>query len=85
MTKRELVLIAEDTASSSIKVAAPKSGGTITYFLLVRLVDFHVAHQERFSIFSFEVHARHGGEKLEIIFPSGHEKSVSKAMQQVSS
>jgi len=82
VTDRELLLMAEDKTSPSMKVDAPKFGGTITYFPLVRLADFHLGHQERFSILALEVHARHGGEKLEIIIPSGHEKSVRKVMEQ---
>jgi hypothetical protein len=83
VTERELVLMAEDKAPYLMKAAAPKFGGTITYFPLVRLADFHLAHQERLSILALEVHSRHGGEMLEIIFPSGHEKSVRKAMEEV--
>jgi hypothetical protein len=82
VTECDLVLMTEDKAPSSMQAAAQKFGGTTTYFPLRRMVDYHVGHQERFSILALEVHARHGGEKLEIIFPSGHEKSVRKAMEQ---
>jgi len=58
-------------------------GGIITFFPRVRLADFHVSHHERFGVLALQMHAGHGGEKLEIIFPSKDEKAVSKAMEQV--
>jgi len=58
-------------------------GGIITFFPRVRLADFHVSHHERFGVLDLQMHAAHGGEKLEIIFPSKDEKAVSKAMEQV--
>ena len=79
LPERELVLMSEDTGS---KAAAPRFGGTITYFPLARLADFHVSHQDRFNLLALEVNAKHGGEKLEIIFPSGHKESVRRAMEQ---
>jgi hypothetical protein len=60
-----------------------KFGGIITYFPLVRLLDFHVSHHGRFGVLALRVHAVHGGEKLEIIFPVDHEKAVSKALEEV--
>jgi hypothetical protein len=61
----------------------PKVGGTIvTYFPRARLADFQVSRHERFGVLSFQVHAAHGGEKLEIIFPSDHENSVSNTIKQ---
>jgi len=59
-------------------------GEIIIFVPRVRLAAFHVSHQERFGVLALEVHAAHGGEKLEIIFPSDHEKAVSKAMEQLS-
>jgi hypothetical protein len=41
-----------------------------------------VSHQERFSVLALGAHARHGDEKLEVLFPSGHEKAVTKALEQ---
>jgi hypothetical protein len=58
-------------------------GAIITFFPVVRLEDFHVGHEERFGVLELWVHARHGGEKLEIIFPADRERAVSKAMEQV--
>ena len=79
--ERELVLIAEEKASPRQHSGdLHEFGGIVTYFPLVRLTDFHVSHHERFGILALQVHATHGGEKLEIIFPSDHERVVSEAM-----
>jgi hypothetical protein len=83
VTTRELVLISEEKASPRQHAGdLHKFGGIITYFPLTRLADFHLSHHERFEVLALEVHAMHGGEKLETIFPSDHEKAVSKAMEQ---
>jgi hypothetical protein len=55
----------------------------ITFVPRVRLEDFHVSHQERCGVLALQVRAAHGREKLEIIFPSDDEQTVSKAMEQV--
>lgn len=83
VTERELVLISEEKRSPRLHPGDfQKFGGIITYFPLVRLLDFHVSHHERFDVLALRVHAVHGGEKLEIIFPADHEKAVSEAMEQ---
>jgi len=56
----------------------------VTFVPRVRLADFHVSRQERFGVLALELHAAHGREKLEIIFPSDDEKILSNAMDQVS-
>jgi hypothetical protein len=91
ITERELVLISEEKEFSaepppedpSAEEPDARSGGIITFVPRVRLADFHVSHQESFDVLALQVHAAHGGEKLEIIFPSDDEKAVSKAMEQV--
>jgi hypothetical protein len=83
ITERELILISDEKSPSWAEDAnAAKFGGIITYFPLVRLADYQVSHQERFSVLALEVHASHGGEKLEILVPSDHEAQVSKALEQ---
>jgi hypothetical protein len=83
VTERELVLISEEKQSPRRHAGDIHGfGGVITYFPLARLADFHVSHHERFGVLALEVHAAHGGKKLEIIFPSDEEKTVSKAMEQ---
>jgi hypothetical protein len=82
VTKRELVLISEEKTSPRQHAGDLYTfGGLITYFPRVRLADFHVGHHERFGVLALQVHATHGGERLEVIFPSEHEKAVSKAME----
>ena len=91
ITERELVVIAEEKAFSAESPAeAPSAeepkeifGGIITFVPRVRLKDFHVSHQESVGVLALQVRAAHGGEKLEVIFPSDNEKAVSKAMEQM--
>jgi hypothetical protein len=85
VTARELVLISEEKSSPRQHTGdLHEFGGIITFFPRVRLANFHVSHHERFGVFALQMHAEHGGEKLEIIFPSEDEMIVSKAMEQVS-
>ena len=84
VTARELVLISEEKRSPrQLTGDLHELGGIITFFPRVRLADFHVSHHERFGVLALQMHAAHGGEKLEIIFPSEDERAVSKAMEQV--
>jgi hypothetical protein len=85
VTERELVLIAEEKAPDWYYGEWAKYGGIITYFPLARLADFHVGQQDRFGVLALEVHASHGGERLEILFPFDHERAVSKTMEQTRS
>jgi hypothetical protein len=83
VTDRELVLISEEKQSPrQLAGDVHQFGGIITYFPLARLADFHVSHHERFGVLALEVHAAHGRDKLEIIFPSADEMAISKAMEQ---
>jgi hypothetical protein len=87
ITERELVVISEEKNSSAEPPPAeePKArfGGIITFIPRVRLADFQVRHQESFDVLALQLQASHGGEKLEISFPSDDEKAVSKAMEQM--
>jgi hypothetical protein len=91
ITERELVVISEEKSSSaesasealSAEELKEKFGGIITFVPRVRLSDFHVSHQEGFDVLALELHAAHGGQKLEIIFPSHEETTVRKAMEQM--
>src|SRR6266478_6850445 len=91
ITERELVVISEEKESSAeTPLEAPSAeepkerfGGIITFVPCVRLKDFHVSHQERVGVLALQVHAAHGGEKLEVIFPPDDEIAVSKAMEQL--
>jgi hypothetical protein len=85
VTERELVVIADEKTPGWSHGEWAKYGGIITYFPLARLADFHVGQQDRFGVLALHVHARHGGERLEILFPSDHEQTISKAMERVRS
>jgi hypothetical protein len=82
ISERELVLISEEKRSPRrLTGDRHEFGGIITFFPRVRLADFHVSHHERFGVLALQAHAAHGGEKMEIVFPSDDEKTVSKAME----
>jgi hypothetical protein len=84
ITEREFVLIAEEKASPRQHAGdLHHFGGIITYIPLAQLRDFQLTQHERFDVLAFQVHAMHGGEELEIIFPVDHEKAVSGVMKQV--
>jgi hypothetical protein len=82
VTERELVVISEQKTSPRQHFGdLHKFGGIITYFPLLRLADFHISHHGRFGVLALRVHATHGWENLEFVFPAYREKSVAKAMQ----
>jgi hypothetical protein len=91
ITERELVVISEEKSSSaesssealSAEELKEKFGGIIRFVPRVRLSDFHVSHQQGFDVLALELQAAHGGQKLEIIFPSDEERTVRKAMEQM--
>jgi len=84
VTARELVLISEEKSSPRQFTGDLHAfGGIVTFFPRVRLADFHVSHHEQFGVLALQVHASHGGEKLEIIFPSHDEMVVLKALEEV--
>jgi hypothetical protein len=59
-------------------------GEIITFVPRVRLANFRVSQQDHFGVLALEVHAAHGREKLEFLFPSDRQEAVSQAMEQVS-
>src|ERR1700738_897803 len=87
IVERELVVISEEkydsVEASSAEDLKEKCGGVITFVPRVRLADFHVSHQESFDVLALELRAAHGGQKLEITFPSDEERAVRKAMEQM--
>ena len=54
----------------------------ITFVPRVRLVDFQVSHQES-GVLTLQLRASQGEEKLEITFPSDHEDTVLRGMEQM--
>ena len=91
VTERELVVISEERefAAERPPEARPADetkaifGGIITFVPRVRLKDFSVSHRESLGVLALQVNGAHGGEKLEVTFPSGDEKAVSNAMEQM--
>jgi hypothetical protein len=84
VTAREFVLIAEEKTSPRQHAGdLHHFGGIITYIPIAQLKDFQLSQHERFDVLAFQVHAMDGGEELEIIFPSDHERAVSEIMKQV--
>jgi hypothetical protein len=81
VTEREVVVISEEKISPRQHAGdVHKFGGIITFFPGGRLADFHVSHHERSGVLALQVHAMHGGEKLEVTFPSDYETTVRTAM-----
>jgi hypothetical protein len=83
-TEATLAIEKEDIDSGDLPGDVYEFGEIVTFVPRVRLADYHVSDQERFSVLALQVQAAHGREKLEILFPSDHQKAVSQAMEQVS-
>ena len=84
ITEREFVFISEEKRSPrQLKDDVYEFGGIITFFPRVRLTDFHVSHHDRFGVLALQVHSTHGGEKLEILFPSDDERTLSNVIESV--
>ena len=76
-TEQELVLVAEEKAPiwQSREERHDKYGEIITYFPLRCLADYRIIEQHQFDILSLEVHAKHGGEQLKVIFRQEAERA----------
>jgi hypothetical protein len=91
ITERELVVISEEKEfAAESRAEAPSAlepkeifGGIVTFVPRVRLKDFRVSHPESFGVLALQLRAAHGGEKLEVMFPSDNEKAISQAMDQM--
>jgi hypothetical protein len=79
-TDRELVLISEERAWTRGPREA-KYGHIATYFPLVRLARFGFRRHERFGLLELEMHASHGGESLQVPFPTGRELEVAEVVR----
>jgi hypothetical protein len=82
-TERELVLVAEEKTPvwQSREERHDKYGEIITYFPLRCLSDYRLIEQDQVDILSLEVHARHGGEQLKVIFPSEQREGIKALME----
>jgi hypothetical protein len=90
-TERELVVIAEEeeflgerpSQVSTLEESKAIFAGVITFVPRVWIRDFHVSHRDGLAVLALQVHSAHGGEELNITFPSDDEPAVSKAMEQM--
>lgn len=73
LTDRELILIAITSTY----------GFTVTHFPLIRLAKYQLQPHPRFMALDLEMHAWHGGEILQILFPTTHVETVSRVMAHV--
>jgi hypothetical protein len=82
-TEQELIFIAEEKAPGTLARGEKqdKFGQIITYFPLRCLANYRIIEQYQFDILSLEVHARHGGEKLELIIPTGQRAEVEALLE----
>jgi hypothetical protein len=78
-TDREIVLLSNEKAWGGIKEA--KYGTIATHFPLVRLESYHLHSHPRFAVLQLNMHASHGGEMLEILFPSDHANAVASVLE----
>jgi hypothetical protein len=79
-TERELVLISDERAW----VRGPrlaKYGHIATYLPLVRLARAHFRRHDRLGVLGLEMHATHGGETLEILFPLYHSGEITQVVE----
>lgn len=81
ITDREILLVSEEKAWSTGPRQA-KYGRVATYFPLARLARFGFREGERLSILDLEMHAIHGGETLQIPFPSERAQEVAHVVEQ---
>jgi len=81
ITESEIILVADPPAGYLfVPQEDTKYGRVVTYFPLARLAQRRIVHHEQFSFLELEAYASHGGEKLQIMFPSSHESQVSDLM-----
>ena len=83
LSESEVVLFSEEKAPWWYRTRQElKLGDIVTYFPLHRLARFHLSQNDRFGVLSLEVHAYHGGEKLEVLFALEQAEAVSRLMEQ---
>ena len=88
VTARKVVIVSEETGSlvepssesSAVAEVVEQLHGTTSFIPRVRLADFHVSREGHLGVLALQVQAPHGGEIVEVTFPSGQERAVSKVM-----
>jgi hypothetical protein len=88
VTARKVVIVSEETGSlvepsnegPAVAEVVEQLHGTTSFIPRVRLADFHVSHEDHLGVLALQVQAPHGGEIVEVTFPSDQERAVSKVM-----
>jgi hypothetical protein len=80
VTDHELLHLSEEKAWARGPRQA-KYGYIATFFPLARLAGFAIHGNGRLGILDLRLHASHGGETLQILFPARRESEVSQVVQ----
>ncbi|MBV9489416.1 MAG: hypothetical protein JO069_06790 [Verrucomicrobia bacterium] len=87
ITERELVIISDErkplTEVAPAEEVEESFAGIVTFIPRARLAEYRVSHQQQSGVLVLQVKAAHGGEQLEVAFPSDEEETVSRAMRQM--
>jgi len=79
-TDRELVLISEKRMGIRMRGQA-KYGYLATYFPLRRLARFSLRRNDLYIILNLDVHARSGGQTIQVRFPAPQEQEVEHVLE----
>jgi hypothetical protein len=82
-TEQELLLLAEEKrpVCGAREESRDKYGEIITYLPLRSLANYRIIEQHHFDILSLGVHAKQGGEELNVTIPSKQRQDVEALMQ----
>lgn len=82
LTDRRIVVMAEEKTSRWFQFRRhAKYGAIITYFPLNRLAELRIEPHPRFCILEVYGYEGHGGERLDIMFPTEKCEAVSRVME----
>jgi hypothetical protein len=79
-TDRELVLISEKRMGTRMRGQA-KYGYIATYFPLRRLARFSLQRNELYISMNLHIHARSGGQMIQVLFPVPQEQEVERVLE----
>jgi hypothetical protein len=77
---RELLLISAERAWAHGS-GLSKYRQIATYYPLARLEKADVGRHDRFGILGLEMHARHGAEALQVLYPAEHREEVARVAE----
>jgi hypothetical protein len=81
VTDRRIVIISEEKTSRWFQFRhQAKYGGIISYFPTKRLAKYRIEPHPRFCVLQLYGHEIHGGERLDITFPTDKCEAVSRVM-----